>query len=372
MKARAVRRGVARALWLLSMAACSVPGDRPAPEEGIREAPTVEVVHAATGGDFRIYPGRLPSADCAWRLAALPEGGLLRLKSKGLRPGGEVWTFEALSKGSTRVEFKGVSTDAGGGACAVDGKVFRVIVHPSMEELDSALAEMFLPAVDKWLEEIGSPMAGEVSVERPLMEGRHAKVEIKPLDPDLSGRTAALLELVEGRWRVIGMGSSFSLDFLESNSVPKALREGYGGVEDYEAPPESVCTELAGIMEEVLGIEPRMEECRFDDHVRGGAGRGCRIQAQGGGGDLPEPEEIGGRIAKRMESLGWSSLQAYEAVGPMGSAKGFEKADLSAFLRVVVEPAEEVGLLSIKRPLLSELLPEELVYTVILEAAGRP
>lgn len=152
----------------------------------------------------------------------------------------------------------------------------------------------------------------------------------------------------------------------------EALREGYGGVEDYEAPPESVCTELAGIIEEVLGVEPRMEECRFDDHVRGGAGRGCRIQAQGRGGDLPEPEEIGGRIAKRMESLGWCRVQAYEAVGPMGSAKGFEKADLSAFLRVVVEPAEEVGLLSIKRPLLSELLPEELVYTVILEAAGRP
>ncbi len=371
MKAYAARNGVAALLWLFCAAGCAGTGERPAGDREADKDRFADVVHAVSGEVFRIHPGPLPAEKAVWRMAALPGGGLLRLKSKAPGPGGEVWAFEALSPGVTVVEFSGVLPDEEGGV-PVSWKAFKVVIHPSRDELEASLAEVFLPVIDRRLEGMGSPRAGKVEIERSSLEGRHARVEIRPRNPELSGRTTVFLEKAEGRWRVLGMGSGFEPDFFEENEIPSALIEGCGDAPEFLPLSEAVCSELAGVVAELLGLEPEVEEARFEDHLRGGKGRGCRIVARGGGGVLPGPGEIALGIGKALEDLGWDKVPAYRVDGPMGRASGFEKGGQSALLRVVVEPSEEAGLLSTCRPSVLEFLPEELVYTVILDAARRP
>ncbi len=344
---------------------------------GSRPAAFGSVLHGIAGRTLSLSVER---GGCGrWQLVRFPPSGSLRLKSKvrgSTGPGGrkeaETWTFLALRPGRYLVDLRCVPTGRDT-PFPTARRSFLVVVHEDESSWSSSLDEVFAPVVNERLREMGSPRAGRVDMRLKGVHGDLARVDIAPRNPASEAWALVYLKRRQGTWEVLGMGRHFSRSFYRTHGVPEELR---GPVDP--APPVvplsgSACGDLLVAVSEALGLEGRLENpVPFFEPSRRAFGEACRITLQGTGDRLPETREVAETVRSVVEDLGWREDAAYAADGPLGTAAGFRKGTGILLLRVIVEPSEEVGLLS-NRPVSTELLlPEELQYTVVMEGAQQP
>ncbi len=311
-----------------------------------------------------------------WQMVRLPPPESLRLKSKGVGPGrkgGEIetWTFFAGDPGRTLLDFRRVNPDPEVSFPNARSS-FLVVVHEGEKDLESALGNVFGQVINSELREIDSPRAGKVVLSIKGVHKDLARVDITPRDPLGDEWAMVYLKQHQGEWKILGMGRSFSPSFYKSNGIPPELQ----GPLDEEAPyvplPLKTCNDLLNTLSDSLALEGALEESvPFFDYFGLSYGEGCRVKLKGTGDLVPGLMEVMKKIRSLLEGKGYVENPAYAADGPLGTATGFQKDESLVLVKVVVEPAEEVGLLS-NRPLsMDELLPEERLYTIVINGACR-
>jgi hypothetical protein len=199
-----------------------------------------------------------------------------------------------------------------------------------------------------------------------------ARVDIHPRNPDSEAWAMVYLERSGDRWEVVAMGQSFSEAFYREHGIAHDLR----GPVDPQPPlvpfsPDR-CEELLDALSEALGLEGVLEESvLFLEPAGTSRGEACRITLTGTGEQLPGLAETAGAVRSLLEKRGWTEDPAWAADGPLGTAGGFRKEGSLVVYRVVVEPAPEAGLLSNRPVSMAELLPEERLYSIVVEGAQR-
>lgn len=346
---------------------------------GSRVASMGTMLHVVAGRTVTLSVEAPSDSREAWQAVRLPPSGTLRLKSKARRPapgegqgGIEAWTFLALRPGRVLLELRRVPGGRGAPFPAARAS-FLVVVHEDETGLESALAEVFAPIIDRRLEEIGSPRAGKVVTRVRGVHGDLARVDIHPRNPASDAWAMVYLKRRQGRWEVLAMGRRFEASFYRSQGIPHDLR----GPVDPEAPlvplPLDACRGLRDALSEALGLEGDVREAvAFLDPAGPSRGEGCRITLTGRGDRLPGLSETAGAVRAVLEKRGWTEDPACAADGPLGTAGGFRKDRALVLYRVVVEPAPGAGLLSNEPVSMAELLPEERLYTIVVEGAQRP
>ncbi|MFO7785363.1 MAG: hypothetical protein R6V25_12095 [Desulfatiglandales bacterium] len=329
------------------------------------------VLHTVAGRSVTLTLETGPEESGGWQMVRLPPPESLRLESKAGGPGPETWTFLAGNPGPILIDFRRISQEPE--AAFPNARAsFLVVVHEDEEDLESALGDVFGPVINRRLDEAGSPRAGKVELHIKGVHRDLARVDIRPRNPAGDEWAMVYLKRRKGEWGVLGMGRSFGDSFYTSNGIPPELQ----GPVDKEAPyvplPVEYCNDLLNALSTSLGLEGELEESApFFDYSALSHGEGCRITLRGTGDIVPGLVEAAGAVRSVLEDQGYIEDPAYAADGPLGTSTGYKKEESLMLVRVVVEPAEEVGLLS-NRPLsINELLPEERLYTIMLDGAHR-
>ncbi len=338
------------------------------------------VLHTVAGRSVTLTmeTGTGPDDTGRWQMVRLPPRESLRLESKMAGPGPgrksgkfETWSFLAGDPGRTLLEFR--LLDPQHESAFPNARAsFLVVVHEGEEELESVLGNVFDRVINRELEQIGSPRAGKVVLNIKGVHRDLARVDIHPREPVGDEWAMVYLKQHKGEWGVMGMGRSFSPSFYKSNRIPPELQ----GPIDKEAPYEPLhlesCNDLLNTLSTSLGLEGALDESvPFFDYSGLSHGEGCRVTLKGTGDVVPGLIEVMGGIRSVLEQRGYMEDPAYAADGPLGTAAGFKKDDSLILVRVVMEPAEEVGLLSNKPLSMDELLPEERLFTIVVNGARR-
>ncbi|MCF8062960.1 MAG: hypothetical protein K9M82_10625, partial [Deltaproteobacteria bacterium] len=205
---------------------------------GSRVASMGTILHAVAGRAVTLSVEAPPDEAGAWQMVRPPSAGTLRLKSKVRRRGQgrdhretEAWTFLALRPGRELLHLRRMP--AGPGDPFPDARAsFLVVVHESEAGLETALAEVFAPIIDRRLEEMESPRAGKVTMRLKGVHGDLARVDIHPRNPASDAWAMVYLKRRQGEWEILAMGRSFARSFYRSPGIPMDLR----GPRDPEAP----------------------------------------------------------------------------------------------------------------------------------------
>ena len=346
---------------------------------GSRVASMGTILHVVAGRGVALSVEASPEGGEAWQAVRLPPAGTLRLKSKVRTPargkdlpGVEAWTFLALRPGRVLVDLRRMRSGPGDPLPAARAS-FLVVIHEDETGLESALAEVFAPIIDRRLEEMGSPRAGKVVTRVRGVHGDLARVDIHPRNPESDAWAMVYLKRRQGGWEILSMGRSYPASFYRSQGIPHDLR----GPVDPEAPlvPLSLdtCKDLRDAFSEALGLKGDLREAvAFQDPAGRSRGEGCRITLTGTGDRLPGLSETADAVRAVLEKRGWTEDPACAADGPLGTAGGYRKDEGLVLYRVVVEPAPGAGLLSNRPVSTAELLPEERLFTIVIEGAERP
>jgi hypothetical protein len=346
---------------------------------GSRVASMGTLLHVQAGESVILSVEIPPDAKGGWQAVRLPPAGALRLKGKvrrpALREGApeiEAWTFRALRPGRYLVNLRRMP--GGSGDTFPEGRAsFLVVVHKDEAVLGSALAEVFAPIIDQRLEEIGSHRAGKVDI---LVRGVHgdiARVDIFPRNPASDAWAMVYLERSPDGWEVVAMGRSFPEAFYREHDIALDLRGPVDPGDPLVPLSTDRCGELLHALSEALGVQGALEEAvPVRDPAGPFRGEGCRVTLAGTGERLPGLSETAGMVRALLEKRGWTEDPACAADGPLGTAGGFRKEGALVLYRVVVEPTLEAGLLSNRPVSMAELLPEERLYTIVVEGVRRP
>jgi hypothetical protein len=255
-----------------------------------------------------------------------------------------------------------------------------------------------LDALESYLEEEASPLAGQATVQLEAADEDTALVSLLPREPEAADPAVAFLRLGDGRWTVLGVGSDFDADFYQAHDVPDSLRV-YGplgfllqgplpqgqalqgqALQVYPRSPADaapryrpvegeVCAAWTGILEEELSVPVESGEATFSDYLSGTGGQACLLTATGTGEDFAPFPQVAADLMGRLEQDGWLEDPRYAADGPMGTAAGLRQEDGLAILRVGWEPAEEASCPGDQPIFECEIAPEDQRYTVSLELA---
>lgn len=334
------------------------------------------VIHTFSGRSVTVSLKTGYKESGRWQMIRLPPPDILRLESKVAEPGSgrrvretETWRFLAGSPGRIFLQFRRVDPDSENVFPNARAS-FLVIIHEDEDILESALAGAFHSVIDRKLREIGSPRVGNVVLEIKGLHKDLARVDIRPRDPMGSEWAMAYLRHYKGEWVVVGMGQSFSPSFYKKNAIPLELQGPVDMGAEYVPLPLEHCNGLLNALSDSLGIRGELEEsASFFDYALMSHGDACRVTLEGTGDVVKGLMEVTDRIRSLLVDMGYAEDPALAADGPIGAAAGFRKEEDLVLMRVLVEPAEGVGLLSIRPLPVSELAPEERLYTIVMEGA---
>lgn len=347
-------------------------------EEGtfIKSSPlaVAEVIHTVAGKNVSLTLEIGPEGSGGWRMIRLPPPEFLGLEKKAAGPRSksmemETWTFAAGNPGRILVHFRRM--DAGAEEVFPIARAsYLVVIHKDEGDMDSALEKEFSPIITRRLAEMGSPRAGKVALRIKGVNRDLARVDISPEDPLGDEWAIIYLRRQEEDWVILGIGRSFPASFYDSNFVPMELQGPVDEDASYGPPPLESCKHLLAAISSALGLKGGLVEgAPFFDYSGLSHGEGCRITMTGTGDMAAGPREVIAGIRSVLEDRGYTEDQSYAADGPLGTTRAFYKKKSLVLASVVAEPAEEAGLLSIRPVCISELLPEEIRYTIIIMAA---
>ncbi|HEY9676117.1 MAG TPA: hypothetical protein V6D11_32040 [Waterburya sp.] len=137
----------------------------------------------------------------------------------------------------------------------------------------------------------------------------------------------------------------------------------------YQPLPAATCNQLKQEMTKVLKVKVTMTRAAFQDSVSGKRGTSCQLTATGNGRNFTKVSRVVRSLSTILTKQGWVEASNYVADGPTGAARGFHKGNSLAMFYVEWEPSSDAKCPDDQPISDCELLPEQQLYRITLNAA---
>lgn len=106
----------------------------------------------------------------------------------------------------------------------------------------------------------------------------------------------------------------------------------------------------------------------FQDFINGGRGTSCQLTVTGNGRNFKDVDQVLRKMSAMLTKQGWRNAPNYIADGPTGVARGFRKGNNLALLNIEWEPSADANCPNDQPISDCELLPEQQLYRITLDA----
>jgi len=181
-------------------------------------------------------------------------------------------------------------------------------------------------------------------------------------------RVVVVLSLVLGILTSYGApAASAPVTTPEQHSTTQPLPEVAPTTTDEQA--TAICEMLQTPVAEALQVEVALTATSFRDINAGVERSGCQLTSKGTGAQFTDFTVVSNQVADVLARQGWSEAQPL-ADGPTGTVLGFYKDGAVAQVTVEWQPAPSASCPADQPIAACELLPEQRLYTIIVEAAA--
>jgi hypothetical protein len=139
----------------------------------------------------------------------------------------------------------------------------------------------------------------------------------------------------------------------------------------YQPLPAATCSQLKQEMSKVLKVRVTMKRATFQDSINGGQGTSCQLMVTGNGRNFKDVDNVLRKLSAMLTKQGWGDAPNYVADGPLGVARGFRKGNSLALLNIEWEPSADAKCPEDQPISDCELLPEQQLYRITLDAVRR-